>query len=257
MKHKKPENPISVVAIGDAHDDPKIPQDRFTWIGRFIAEKRPSHVIQIGDLMTMDSLNTHIPNETFHGRLKGVYLEDIASGNKALQALNRACKSFKGPRHIVLGNHERRLHLLEDAVPEIAGMMRHEFEQVLSNNGWSFSPYGEIHKLGNVGFVHAAINRLGKTFGGMNAELQIANQSNMDLVIGHSHVAKVHTAPKVGGDFVRVINLGCALPQGHIEDYAKHSQTGWTWGAWHLEIWDGHIQSWEFVSMKSLEQRYG
>lgn len=214
-------------------------------------------VVQIGDFFTMDSLNTHIPNETFQGRLKGSFLDDIASGGKALQTIAKNIGRNIPKLHCTAGNHERRLYLLADKVPEVAGLMEHEYHRVLQMHGWGLSEYGEIFKVGGVGFVHAAINRLGKTFGGLNTEITIGNQANCDLVIGHSHVSRVHTAPKIGGDFVRVVNLGCALPHGHIEPYAKHSQTGWSWGVWVLRIWDRHIQDYNFVSMKELGRRYG
>lgn len=255
---KKKDAPVySVVAIGDCHDDPKLKQERFTWIGRYIADVKPTHIVQIGDFATLDSLNTHIPNETFAGRLKGTFLEDVASANNALRLLEWEITGLQAEKHITLGNHERRLYAFEDKAPEISGMMQHELERVFSSNGWSFSEYGAHYLIDGVAFVHVPLNRLGKGFGGATSAVQIGNQSRGDLVYGHEHTARVHTSPKVGGEYVRVLNLGCSLPFGHVEDYARHNATGWSWGVFHLTIFSQHIQGYQFTDMKTLGKKYG
>ena len=53
-----------------------------------------------------------------------------------------------------------------------------------------------------------------------------------------------------------MLNHGCALPQGHLERYARHSLTGWTWGVWKLRLKKGRIVSWAFTTIKELEDRY-
>lgn len=248
-----------VMVIGDAHDSPNLSKDRFRWMGRFANDERPEDIVQIGDFLTLDSLNGHIGNSTFNGRLKGTFLEDMASGNEAMSEFSSAFKAGYAPRrHVTLGNHERRAWLFEDFAPEVAGMMQVEITGLFEQNGWSWSPYGEFHFIDGVGFVHAALNRMGKTYGGKNAEMTICNDAIFDMVIGHSHTPRTWKAPKIGpGNFVTVVNAGCALPDGHIEEYARHNTTGWGWGLNILEIEGGHIVDSQFVSMATLEARYG
>lgn len=244
---------IRVFAIGDAHDDRKIPKDRFEWLGKYARDTKPDVVLQIGDIATCDSLNSHIPNETLDGRLKPSFEADMGSLNLALQAFG--CDGIE--KHITLGNHERRIWLYEQTNPEMEGKLVCSLDSVLSNNGWTYSPYGAIHYYGGVGFVHAALNTLGKTYGGKNCLPTIANDSVTDLVIGHSHRGRVHQAPKIGQRYpTTIIDLGCALPDGHVEDYAKHALNGWTWGAYDLLIQHGHVQAAKFISMAELEERY-
>lgn len=247
-----------VMAIGDTHDAPKIPKDRFRWLGKLAGEERPDVIIQIGDMLTLDSLNTHIPDETFEGRLKGTYLEDIASGNQALGEFSAALPGGYEPRrHITLGNHERRIWRAENSAPHVAGMMQLELTSMLERNKWTWSEYGEFWFLGSVGFVHVPLNRLGKTYGGKTSENQIANDAVFDIVFGHSHTRQVKMAPKIGPQqHVMVVNLGCALPHGLIEDYALHAVTGWTYGCEMITIQGGHITQTNFVSMASLEEKY-
>ncbi len=250
---------MRVLAIGDAHDSPKLPKDRFAWMGKHAAETRPSHIVQIGDLLTLDSLNSHESNASLGGKAKPAYLADMVSGKEALDAFNTQLPSDYTPtRHITLGNHEQRILRFESDAPETVGMMRSELESILSGAGWTWSEYGDFHYLGGVAFVHVPLNRIGKPYGGKNSEQQIANDSVTDTVLGHSHIGRQWRAPKIGpAQHVTVLNLGCALPDGHIEDYAKMSTTGWTFGIYDLTIGGGHILSASFIPMAELARRYG
>jgi hypothetical protein len=246
---------IRVVCIGDAHDSPNIPdKSRFEWMGKYIREQKPDVVVQIGDFATLDSLNGHIPNETLDGRLKPSFENDMGSLNLALQAMQ-----LDGVEtHCTLGNHERRLYLYEQNHPEMDQKLASSLDDIFKNNGWTYSPYGQITYYGGVGFVHAAINRMGKTYGGKTSENTIANDSIHDLVIGHSHVERMQRAAKIGGNnYVQILNVGCALPDQHIEEYAKHCLNGWSWGIYDLTIQHGHIQDRTWVSMRQLGERYG
>lgn len=245
---------IKALVIGDAHDSPLIDKARFEWMGKHARKLKPDLVIQIGDFATLDSLNSHVPNETYYGKAKPTFLADMASFNQALDAFGD-CGAEK---HCTLGNHERRLYQFEDNAPEAWGLMQHELQSVFERHKWTMSPYGAITYYGGVGFVHAALNRLGKTYGGKTAENTIANDSIHDLVIGHSHVERIQRSPKIGANnFVQVLNVGCALPDGHIEDYAQHALTGWSWGVMEITISGGHIQDRAWISMSRLGEMYG
>jgi predicted MPP superfamily phosphohydrolase len=242
-----------LLAIGDTHDDRKLPKDRFRWMGAYARETKPDVVLQIGDMATCDSLNFHIPNESLDGKLKPSFETDMGSLNEALHEFG--CDGME--KHVTLGNHERRLWAYEQSNPEMNGKLVCTLDSILKNNGWTYSPYGFIQYYGGVGFVHAALNTMGKTYGGKNCLPTIANDSVSDLVIGHSHRGRVHQAPKIGQRYpTTIIDLGCALPDGHIEDYAKHALNGWTFGVYDLLIQFGHIQSAKFISMAELEERY-
>ena len=90
---------------------------------------------------------------------------------------------------------------------------------------------GEFYFIGDVGFTHAPLNTMGKAYGGMHAENQIARDTLHDVVYGHSHKRVDKTYPKMGNQYVNIINLGTSLPQGHVEEYARHTLTGWSYGS--------------------------
>lgn len=250
---------IRVCAVGDLHDTPGLDKRRFQWIGRHLKETRPHKLQLIGDAGTLDSCNTHVANETYNGRSKPTFLADMASLNEAFDALNIEVPSdLDLERHITLGNHERRLYVFQDNAPETWGMMQNEFETILKNHGYGWTPYGQFRFIGQVGYVHVPLNRLGKGYGGKNAEIQVANDAVFDVVFGHSHTKREHTAAKIGpSQKVTVVNLGSALPQEHVEHYAEHNTTGWTWGIFDQIIRNGRLETSRFISMRELEERYG
>ena len=125
---------------------------------------------------------------------------------------------------------------------------------------WKVIPYGTYLMLGGVGFIHAPLNPMGKEYGGEASERQVANKSKIDIVFGHSHRAQDNRVSKISpikNDFTRIINVGCALPYNHIESYAKHSLTGWTYQIVEIDIWGNHIMEVKNISMKKLKKLYG
>lgn len=250
---------LRVLEIGDAHDSPRLAKRRFYWMGKLAADRGCHWVVSIGDLLTLDSLNSHIANETLLGKQKSPWLADMQSAKEALGEFNRGLGSHPLKKHITDGNHERRQWVYEDYRPEVTGVLTGEYCQTLEDHGWTRTPYGEYFFLGGVGHIHAAINRLNKTYGGKNAEVTICNDAVFDHVIGHSHVRREHRAPKLGpSKHVTVLNLGCSLPHGHVEEYMYHgATTGWWFGCHVVTIQGGQIVGADAVPMSELERMYG
>lgn len=246
-----------VLAIGDAHDGPSIPKDRFRWLGRLAADTRPDIVLQIGDWFSLDSLCKYDGNDTLRGKAKPSLKQDLASGQESLDAFEEGMGGFAPEKHLTLGNHEDRMWSFTNRTPELAELLTDNVHTLLSERGWNYSPYGELHFIGGVGFTHCPLTTMGKPYGGMHAENQIARDATHDVVFGHSHKPLVKTYPRLGHKRTTVVNLGCALPEGHIEQYAKHSLTGWSYGVYELEIERGGIQAARWIPMASLQEKYG
>lgn len=254
------EKPIRVLGIGDAHDDPRLPKDRFRWMGRYAAEHRIPKIVCTGDWSTFDSLNSYDGNDTWNGRLKPVFLADITSMIESKEAFKEGLSKAEGytpEKHTTKGNHEDRMHSYENRHPENYGTFQAEYHHVMERFGWTYSPYGAFHFVGGVGFTHAPINKMGKAYGGKNAANTIANDALFDIVYGHDHKEQRKRVEKIGdNNYVVVANLGSALPEGHIENYAKHTATGWSYGIVDMTIYNGHIQGWNFITMRELQERY-
>jgi hypothetical protein len=127
----------------------------------------------------------------------------------------------------------------------------------MDDYGWTYSPYKEFYFVGDVGFTHSPINGMGKAYGGMYSENQIARDALHDVVFGHTHKRLDKAFPKMGNQFLTIINLGCSLPQGHIEEYAKHSLTGWSYGVYDIYIKDGRIDQRTWIPINNLIEEYG
>lgn len=248
---------VRVLVIPDAHDCPELPKDRFRWIGRFARDEAPDRIVSIGDFADLESLCSHVPNESFAGKLKPTYLADIASMNEAIGVMHDAMGGFACPIDKTIGNHEKRLYDFQDRTPETFGMMQEEYEAVLRRYGWRWHPFGKMLDIGGVWFTHVPLNVMGRPMGGLAAAATIGRQSTQDIVFGHTHRAAVGSTPKVGERGVRAFEIGCALPPGHRQAYAKHTQGAWWHGVVLLTIRDGGVAGWQFVPMEDLQRRYG
>lgn len=248
-------SPLEVVVIGDAHDSSKLPdKSRFRWIGKEIRRLKPDWVVSIGDLATLDSLCSHEKNETLAGKRKPSFVEDMASLRCALEAINLPDGL---PRHVTLGNHEDRCLSFTNRHPETEGMMEGALIEVLAAYDWTWSRFGEVWTLGGVDFTHMPLTVMGKPMGGENPGPRLARIATTDMVVGHDHLVGVTVGRKIGHRSVRVFQVGCALPSGHIEDYARHALTGWHYGIMHLTLGHGRVTDWAFSSMDALKERWG
>ena len=129
--------------------------------------------------------------------------------------------------------------------------------KTLKKYGWTASEYGEFYYIDSVGFTHVPFNTMGREFGGVSVERNIGQHSEFDVVFGHTHKFNDVRCAKIGkSNYIRVVNVGCALPQHHVENYAKLSTTGWFWGLCELTIFDNHIQDVNTISMTTLEEMY-
>ena len=107
-----------IIVIGDTHDSPKIEQDRFVWIGKYIKETKPDYIIQIGDWASFDSLSYFQKNSTQAGKLKDAYMVDIESMRRSIDLLDKHIDNDRIPRHVTFGNHEQRVFKFEEQIPE-------------------------------------------------------------------------------------------------------------------------------------------
>ena len=249
----------TVLVIGDSHDSPKMSKDRFFWIGKFCAELKPDILIHIGDISSFDSLCHFIPDDTYTAKVtKPLYQEDMDSLQKCLQELDRGMGKFNVRKILTEGNHENRLHKYADKNPPVFGMLQEKFYELMESFNWKCIEYAKMFEFGGVNFCHCPKNSMGREYGGINAERKIATESSKDLVFGHSHRFQDIRVPVLGSplEYRRVVNVGSSMPYGHIEEYAKHNLSGWTWLITELRIWDNHIQEVNSISMQTLEERY-
>lgn len=255
-----PEGPmVRVLAVGDTHDDPRLQnKERFEWIGRCAADLGVDRVVQVGDFGTWDSVSRHEDRSTITGRSLPTFEDDLASCRMALMALDRGLGDWRGQKHITLGNHEDRVKIYENLNPVHEGGMYHRMVEAFVQYGWDWRAYREYLFIQGVGFTHVPQNIMGRPYGGKTLN-QIGNDAIFPLVFGHSHKGGHLPVAKIGPSCkIDIINLGCALPHGHVEDYAKLSTTGWQYGVYELHLQAGQIVNapGRYISMLELRDKY-
>ena len=248
------------IAIGDAHDSPSLAdKQRFKWFGRHANKIGADFVIWIGDVFTFDSLSKHDGNDTLTGKFKPSFQQDIDSGHAALSAYDEGKAGHKIKiEHVTLGNHEDRAISFTQRTPEMAGILTGKIDNLLMSHHLNYSQYGMFYYVGDVGFVHAPLNRMGRSYSGVHALNNIANHSLHDIVFGHRHMGGRHKATKLGeNQSITILDLGCSLPQGYVEPYVGHASSGWHYGIYELLIDQGRLHSDKHISMTELEELYG
>lgn len=257
-----PDRPgVRVLAIGDLHNDPRHPHrlDVLKWVARYASEQRFDHIVQIGDWSTWDSCSFHEKNDTNKGKLKPSIRQDMDNLIASHQAFRAGMASDYKPRMtVVLGNHENRVERFENANPEAYGTFTRERDQIFTQFGWRVRPYGELFYIEGVGFTHHPVNGAGRAYGGKTGPQRAANDSTVPVVSGHTHRRQVHDSPKIGpNDAISMVEIGCGMLWGEVESYAAHSATGWWWGVVPLTCRQGAITDLGFVSMLTLQERFG
>lgn len=249
-----------ILVIGDLHQDPRHPHrlDVLTWIARHASEHRYERIIQIGDWSSWDSVNQHDDNRSAAARLKPTIRQDLENLLQSHQAFRRGMSEDYRPKlDFLLGNHEHRLERFENANPESQGTYTLSRDETFAQFGWRCRPYGELFYVEGVGFTHHPTNGAGRAYGGKTGPQRAANESTVPVVSGHTHRRQVHDSPKIGPtDVISMVEVGCALPWGEVEAYAKHGLTGWWYGVVPMTVQGGVITDLSFVSMLSLRDRY-
>lgn len=253
-------NPQRILVIGDLHNDPRHEHrlDVLTWIARFASHHKFERIIQVGDWGTFDSVNQHDKNDTMAARAKPPIRADMENLTQSHQAFTRGLTDDYRPKlDFLLGNHEHRLERFENANPEAVGTFTLARDETFAQFGWRTRPYGELFYVEGVGFTHHPTNGAGRAYGGKTGPQRAANESTVPVVSGHTHRRQVHDSPKIGPvDVISMVEVGCGLPWGEVEDYARHNLTGWWHGIVPMVVQGGAITDLNFVSMMTLRSEF-
>lgn len=258
-----------ILIIGDAHAKPGVSNNRFYWLGRWAANKKPHIIVDMGDWADMPSLSAYDYGKTsFEGRR---YKKDISAAIDARQMFNRGLEYVDtrvsarnstnySPTKVALGgNHdEGRIRRVLEEDSKLAGVIGVEdFEHKAF--GWNYVPYLEIASIQGFSFSHYfSSGVMGRPIGGEMPSLQIIRKSLTSCVSGHSHLFDISHRTKPNGSRVWGIVSGCFLARTQFEDYAKQANKMWWKGAILLRGCEGgDFEGLELVTIKELEKLYG
>lgn len=242
-----------ILCIPDAHASVDTTNERFAWVGKLAAERRPDIIVQIGDFFSFDSVSGHEKGGTIKFSKKPSFENEFKVCVDALRQFEAQLpKKYNPKKYVTFGNHEQRLYEFENMTPTCDRTYTARLEGLFEGHGWQWSPYGAKVYIEGVMFTHRPFNVMGKPEGWA----AIKSSAMTDIYVGHDHLRFEETVVKQD-DAVTVISGGCFMPDGYLPNYAQACKTGWWYGCQILTVEDGKITETEWISMKTLEKKYG
>lgn len=242
------------IIIPDCQVTPNSPKEHLNWIGKYIAEKRPDVIINLGDFADMESLSSYDKGKmSFEGRS---YLKDIEAAKNAMDIMTKPFRNINGynpEMHLVCGNHEYRIERVVEEDRRLEGTLSID-DLEYESFGWKVHPFLEIAVLDGVHYSHYFCNQLsGKPIGGESILTRLKN-IGFSFVMGHQQIYLTGTRSLSNGKRIRGIVQGsCYL---HDEVYRGPQSNGEWRGIFILhEVHDGDFSLME-VSLDYLCRRY-
>ena len=203
------------LVIPDTQVKPGVDISYLTWIGNYIAEKRPDTIVMIGDFADMPSLSSFdIGKKSFEGRR---YKDDIEATKEAMYLLTKPFSKLRGykPRmHLTLGNHEERIIRACESDAKLDGTITINDLQY-EKFGWTVHEFLRPVILDDIAFCHYfPSGTLGRPTSSARA---ILNKMHMSCIAGHLQGRDIAYAKRADGRQITAIIAGsCYL---HNEDY--------------------------------------
>lgn len=255
----KPEYRTHLV-VPDSHAHADFSNDRYDWLGRFIADLKPDVIINIGDNADMASLSTYDKGKrSFQGRN---YKDDI---NAHLDAQERTFSPIKKLKkklpesYYFIGNHEHRITRAIDLSPELDGAislndlaLRDYYDEVIDYSGGTPG----VKCIDGVTYAHYFVGGIaGRPLGGIHAGYAIATKKFSSATCGHSHLFDTSWHVDLAGRPVIGTVVGCY--QDYNNDWAGEVCSLWNRGVVvKRNVCNGGYDL-QWISLNTLKKEYG
>lgn len=203
------------VVIPDCQVKPGVPLGHLEWAGKYIAEKRPQVVIQIGDFADMPSLSSYdTGKKSFEGRR---YKKDVEAAREAMRLLLKPIRKVRSynPRLVLtLGNHEDRITRAIDSDPKLDGTISLD-DLGYKAAGWEVYPFLQGVVIDGIIYSHYfPSGQLGRPCTSARA---ILSKHHMSCVAGHQQGRDIAYGKRADGRNITAIIAGSFYQ--HSEDY--------------------------------------
>lgn len=247
--------------IPDVQAKEGVPMEHLDWIGQYILDHKPEVIICIGDFADMPSLSSYDKGKkSFEGRR---YKKDINAAREAMDRLERSVKIYNKKKirdkhkqylphkHMTLGNHEYRIVRAVECQPELDGVIGYHD---LPYEGWIVHDFLKPVFVDGVCYTHYMANPMtGNPYSGLAST--ILKTVGHSFVVGHAQKLDIATRCLVTGEQQWAIVAGSSYL--HNEDYKGYQGNHHWRGIIHLRnVNNGNFDP-EFISLKSLELKYG
>jgi hypothetical protein len=237
------------LVIPDVQTKDGVPNKHLYWCGRYIAEKKPDVVVQIGDFADMESLSSYdTGKKSFEGRR---YKKDIEATKQALTILKAGMGSFTPERMVLtLGNHEDRISRAIETDPKLEGTISLDDLQY-EKFGWEVVPYLKPIKIDGVFYCHYFTS--GPLERPCTSAASILSKHHSSCVAGHRQGRDIAYGKRADGKPITAIIAGSFYL--HDEAYIRNNHY-WR-GIYMLhEVKNGAFDEMA-VSIGYLERKYG
>lgn len=195
-----------------------------THIGKYICEKKPDVIINIGDFADMPSLSSYdVGTKKFEGAR---YVNDVLAAKEAMNALlsplveyntkARASgkKQYKPRMVLTLGNHENRINRAINLDPKLEGVLSVD-DLGYKEWGWEVYPFLEVVIIDGIAYAHYFVTGVaGRPASTAAAQLR---KTNLSSIAGHQQGKQIAYATRADGTTITAIIAGSCYE--HDEDY--------------------------------------
>lgn len=251
------------LVIPDPHSHPNHSNDRADWIGKFILDRKPDVVVNMGDTWDLPSLSSFDKGKaSFNG---ANYEKDMNAGLDFQDRMWHPMKASKKkqPHKVFLeGNHERRLNKVLEYEPHLAGerygisysnfQLEHYYHDVVYYNGGTPG----IYTIDDISFAHFFVSGLmGRPIGGDHHAASLLAKNYSSCVAAHSHT--VDWAVRSGSNGKKIMGLVAGVYQDYVSGWAGNVNNLWWQGVVYLRNVEAGVYDPEFISIEALRRAYG
>lgn len=243
-----------ILVIGDAHVTNKQSLRRFKWLGKYIADNPPDHLVIMGDFLTLNSLSAWDRDKRLLMEGRRFYLE-IDAGIEALDLLELG--KYKTINKVFIhGNHEDRLTRYIQTHPELADE-RTTISSLLQlkARGFQQTAYRDYTSIGGIYFTHIPFGKA-REISGKDICSKAEQVTVNSVVFAHTHELHTSCVHKEGQKHLQqILNAGCFFEED--EEYVQGHMTNYWKGIIELENYSYGRFDIKTTSMGRLKREYG
>ncbi len=252
---------MRICVIPDVQAKPEQNYGFLSWAGKYIADKKPDIIVQIGDFADMPSLSSYdVGKKSFEGRR---YTDDIDAAHKAMDTLmfpilreqlrlETGKRKRWNPRMVLtLGNHEHRIDKAIENDRKLEGLI--SVKDLEYERYWEVVSFLKPIVLEGICFAHYLCSGvMGRAF---TSARSMITKKHMSCVVGHQQGRDVSYDYRADGKRVTGIIAGSFYD--HEEGYLN-AQTNNHWRGLVMlnEVNDGEFDE-MFISIDYLRNKYG
>ena len=218
---------MKILVIPDAQVKPGIDKIHLECIGKYIVDKLPDVIVNIGDFADMSSLSSHDKpgSKSMEGKR---YKADIDATLEAMRVLLKPLRDYQNklkahkkkpykPRMILtLGNHEDRIRRAIDNDPKLDGLI--SVDDLNYDKDWEVIPFLQPIIIEGVAFCHYFISGvMGRPVTSARALL---TKHHMSCIAGHQQGKDIAYGKRGDGTGMTAIIAGSCYT--HDEEYLNY-----------------------------------